>query len=80
MGKSVIKVEVILDDDIPEYMDCVMRCGTVRSIFDDGSSIEHLDLIDNKEYFLIEDLISDIARRIDVKKECIEVIECNISE
>lgn len=78
MEKKITKVEVILDDSVPEYMDGIMRCGTVRSIYSDGSSVEHNDLIDNKEYFNKEDLIADIARRIDVKKDLIEVMECNI--
>jgi hypothetical protein len=78
MSKKITNVEVILDDNVPEYMDGIMRCGTVRSIYDDGTSVEHNELIDNTEYKNKQILKEDIARRIGVKKDLIEVLECNM--
>lgn len=78
MEKKITKVEVILDDSVPEYMAGIMRCGTVISIYSDGSSMEHSDLIDNSEYPNKKSLIADIARRIGIEEDLIEVMECNV--
>lgn len=73
--KRVSSVEIVLDD-VPEYMSGILRCCSIISMNGLGEEIkDHQDLIDNSEYFSIEDLIEDVARMLDIDPEIIEIVD-----
>jgi hypothetical protein len=69
-------VKVYLDDNMPEYMQGIIRCGSVISEDENGNELkDHQELIDNKEYHSREDLIEDIAKRLGVNPAIVEIID-----
>ncbi|MCO7231363.1 MULTISPECIES: hypothetical protein [unclassified Cobetia] len=71
---SIARVAVTLDDNVPEYMSGIVRCLTVISEDEDGNEIkDYPELIDNTEYTNREDLIEDVARRINVSTDIIDI-------
>lgn len=78
--KKVAKVEVVLDDNVPEYMAGIVRCGSVYSYDkDDELIMDHQDIIDNTEYHSIDELIDDVSKRLGVKADIIEIVELDHS-
>jgi nucleoside phosphorylase len=74
--EEIAYVEVCLDDDMPDYMMGIFRCGHVVSKNGDGDDIkEHDELIDNTEYHSLEELKEDVARRLNVNPSIIEIFE-----
>ena len=71
----ILKVKVYLDDNVPNYMEGIFRCGSVIVIDEKNNEINRQELIDNTEYHSIEDLKNDIARRLKVNMDTIEVIQ-----
>ena len=71
---SIAYVRVYLDDDVPEYMQGIIRCGSVFSDDEDGNELkDHEELIDNAEYHSTQELISDVASRLGVSPEIVEI-------
>lgn len=71
---SIAYVRVYLDDDVPEYMQGIIRCGSVFSDDEDGNELkDHEELIDNTEYHSTQELISDVASRLGVSPEIVEI-------
>lgn len=71
---SIAYVRVYLDDDVPEYMQGVIRCGFVFSDDEDGKELKtHEEIIDNTEYHSAQELINDVASRLGVSPEIVEI-------
>lgn len=71
---KVAYVRVYLDDDVPEFMQGIIRCGHVVSEDKDGNELRvHEDLIDNTDYHSAQDLIDDVARRIGVSSNLVGI-------
>lgn len=72
--KKVAYVSVQLDDDVPDYMEGIIRCGSVISQDEDGNELEdHQELIDNAEFRSRDELISHVASKLGVSKEIIGI-------
>jgi len=72
MPKKIAYVSVELDDNVPEYMDGVIRCGSVISKDKyDNDLKDHQDLINNKEFSSENDLIKDIAKELGVSESIV---------
>ncbi len=71
---KIVRVIVELDD-MPEYMEGIIRCGSVISEDENGNETEHDELIDNTEYESTQDLINDIAKKLGVDPSIIEIEE-----
>lgn len=69
-------VKVYLDDEVPEYMDGILRCGSFISEDENGNEIQdHQELIDNTEYHSQEELIEDVANRLSVSPDIVEIVD-----
>lgn len=71
---GIERVEIFLDDNVPEYMEGIIRCESVISYDEDNKSTNHQDLIDNSEYESEKELLKDIASRLNVSKSIIEIM------
>jgi hypothetical protein len=71
MNKSTIAfVNVFLDDNVPEYMSGVIRCGSVTSEDENGNRLQdHEDLVDNLEFHSYEELIESVSQRLGVSPD-----------
>ena len=68
------RILVTLDDNVPEYMSGIIRCGSVQSFDDEGNLLkDHQELIDNTEYHSEAGLRKDIARRLGVSPDDIDI-------
>lgn len=71
---TIAFVRVTLDDDVPEYMDGIIRCGSVISEDENGEVInDHQELIDNAEFHSEAELIASVAKRLGVTESIVEV-------
>ena len=70
----VVSVTISIDDNIPEYMIGIVRCGSVVSEDSNGNEIDHQELIDNTEYHSEKEMVFDIAKRLKIDSSIIEVI------
>jgi len=69
-------VKIYLDDNVPEYMGGIIRCGSVISENENGDEIkDHQELIDNTEYHSTKELIEDVADKLGVSPDIVEIIE-----
>ncbi|MBY6205531.1 hypothetical protein [Halomonas denitrificans] len=67
-------VSVHLDDDVPEYMRGIIRCGSVVSQDEDGNELkDHQELIDNTEFRSEDELISYVASKLGVSKDMVGI-------
>jgi hypothetical protein len=72
--KKIAHVMVHLDDDMPEYMIGVHRCGSVISEDEDGNELkDHQELIDNMEFHSVEALIAHVAKELGVSPDAVTV-------
>ncbi|MBF0349962.1 MAG: hypothetical protein HQM11_02970 [SAR324 cluster bacterium] len=72
--EKIVSVTVTLDQNVPEAMAGIIRCGSVISEDKNGNTVkDHHELIDNKEYHSKEELISDIAKRLKVSTSIIHI-------
>ncbi|WP_155998010.1 hypothetical protein [Thioalkalivibrio sp. ALMg13-2] len=73
-NKKIAYVSVHLDDDVPDYMSGVIRCGSVISEDEYGSELkDHQELIDNAEFRSEGELIEYIASKIGVSKDIVGI-------
>jgi hypothetical protein len=70
----IVSVTISIDDNIPEYMIGIVRCGSVVSEDSNGNEIDHQELIDNTEYHSEKEMVFDIAKRLKIDSSIIEVI------
>tara|TARA_R110002049_G_scaffold190570_2_gene359235 strand:+ start:7590 stop:7814 length:225 start_codon:yes stop_codon:yes gene_type:complete len=72
---KINQVTVYLDQDVPAYMDGIVRCGSVTIEYIDGSEVDDETLIDNTEYHSHDELIDDIAKRLGVNTDIVSIEE-----
>lgn len=73
----IVSVEVMIDDNIPEYMSGILRIGSVKLIreFEDSWKSEYVDeLVDNTEFHTEEGLSKFVSERLSVSEDIIEII------
>lgn len=70
---NICRVVIILDKDVPEYMNGIIRCGSVISEDEKGDETDHDDLINNDEFQTEEELIENIAARLEVSTDIVEI-------
>lgn len=68
------RVEVCLDDNVPECMAGVIRCGSVISFNEKEESINHQELVDNTEYYSEYELIEGVSKKLNIHKDIIEIV------
>lgn len=68
-------VRIYLDDNVPEYMEGIIRCGSVISEDKNGKERDHQELIDNQEFYSRTELIESVAKRLGVIIERCEIID-----
>ena len=74
--KEIALVKIYLDDDVPEYMSGILRCGSVISEDEDGNELkDHQELIDNSEFHSEEALIKYVAEKLGVEIDIIVIEE-----
>jgi hypothetical protein len=74
--KKVASVRVALDDNVPEEMTGILRCGSVISEDEDGNEIaDHQELIDNREFHSEAALVAYVAKRLKVDPAIVLVEE-----
>lgn len=74
--QKITRVEITLDDNVPEDMDGIIRCGAIQSFDAHGRPIkDHQDVVDNAEYHSRNEMISDVAVRLAVSKDTIVILE-----
>ena len=71
--KEIVNVVVTLDDNLPEYMDGVLRCGSVTSEDEDGNETEHDELVDNAEFRSTDELRRHVAKALNVSIDLISI-------
>ncbi|MEK0315653.1 MULTISPECIES: hypothetical protein [Cohnella] len=73
---SLDRVKVFLDDNVPEYMDGIIRIGSVIS-YDENDEVvgDHQDLVDNMEFHDPTDLRKYVSKKLDIDIDKIEIVE-----
>jgi len=71
---AVKRVEVRLDDNVPECMDGIIRIGSAIVYFSDNTSKNHQELVDNVEFDTEEEIANSVAQRLNLNKDLIEII------
>ena len=72
--KKIAYVRICLDDNVPEYMASIIRCGSVTSEDEDGNELQdHLELIDNTEFHSQEALIKYVAIKLGVNIDIVGI-------
>lgn len=59
--KSIEEIKVYLDDNVPEDMSGIIRIGSVTINFDDGTSKDCDELVDNEEFNTLDSYDSAIV-------------------
>lgn len=67
-------VEVTLDQDVPEYMEGILRIGTVQIVFEDGTREDHDELVDNSEFRSEEAIRKFVSKKLQVNIDLVEII------
>ncbi|MGP9666268.1 hypothetical protein ACT3TY_16815 [Halomonas sp. AOP22-C1-8] len=62
----ITEVTVHLDDNVPDYMEGIIRCSSVSIEYEDGSEKADDSMIDNAEYLSEVELVKDIAKRLEI--------------
>ncbi len=72
--KIIAYVRIYLDDDMPEDMEGIFRCGSVISEDEDGNELkDHQELIDNAEFHSEEALIRYVADKLGVDIKIVSI-------
>ena len=72
---DIKRVVVYLDDDVPDYMDGIIRIGSVISYDENDNDKNHQDLVDNTEFFDENEIKSFVKERLNIDStEIIEII------
>ena len=69
----IVSVVVKLDDNVPEYMQGVLRFCSVTSEDEDGNETEHDDLIDNTEFRSEDELSQHVASALNVSVDLVAI-------
>ena len=74
--KKIVYVKIYLDDDMPEDMNGILRCGSVISEDEDGNELkDHQELIDNAEFQSEKALIKYVAEKLSVEIDIVTIEE-----
>lgn len=73
MSKKIESVFVYIDKNMPEYMQGVIRCGQCDVTYSDGEVSYVDEVVDNSEYHSINDMCADIANRLEVSLDIVEI-------
>ncbi|AWI08677.1 hypothetical protein [Ereboglobus luteus] len=74
--KKIALIEVMLDDDVPEYMDGILRIGSVISKNENDDEIkDHQELVNNNEFHSKDEIIRYIAKKLKVEETIVQIIE-----
>lgn len=69
-------MKIYLDDDMPEDMNGILRCGSVISEDEDGNELkDHQELIDNAEFQSEKALIKYVAEKLSVEIDIVTIEE-----
>lgn len=72
---DIKRVVVYLDDDVPDYMDGIIRIGSVISYDENDNDKNHQDLVDNTEFFDENEIKIFVKERLNIDStEIIEII------
>ncbi|MGM0623332.1 MAG: hypothetical protein ACQESH_04855 [Campylobacterota bacterium] len=69
----VNEVSVYIDEDMDKFMDGVLVCGSVIVKDANENESEHIELIGKTEYNSAEELINDVAAKLNVDPDLIEI-------
>lgn len=71
---AIALVRITLDNNVPEYMKGIIRCGSVISEDENGRTIkDHQELINNAEFHSESELLSFVAQRLGVSESVVEI-------
>jgi len=73
----IVSVEVIIDDNMPEYMEGILRIGSVKleREYQDSRKTEFVDeLVDNTEFHTEKALRKFVSQKLNVSEDIIEII------
>ena len=71
---KIEEVKVYLDENMPEYMDGIIRCGLCEVVYDKGHREYDDNVVDNTEYHSEYEMKNDIAKRLNVSPDVVEVL------
>ena len=74
---AIMKIEEVrlyLDENIPEYMDGIIRCGLCEVVYDNGHTEYDDTVVDNTEYHSEDEMKNDIAKRLDISPDVVEIL------
>lgn len=76
---KIVAAQVYLDEDVPDYMEGILRIGSVEFLDADGSTIDNStlnnQLVDNTEFQSYSSLIDWVAEKLELDTSDIEIIE-----
>ena len=70
----ITKVEITLDDNVPEYMNGIIRCGSVVSYDENDQVTNYQQFIDNTEYHSEAECVKDISDKLKVSDSIVEIV------
>lgn len=70
----ITEVDIYIDEDMDKFMEGVLVCGKIISRDDSGNEQNHKELLDGKEYDSAADLIEDIAKRMGVDEDVVDIV------
>ncbi|MBG9544616.1 hypothetical protein ABE29_18110 [Cytobacillus firmus] len=71
---SIDSVEVALDSDVPDYMEGIIRIGSITKFFDNGKSVESDELTTNEEFHSEKELIDFVAKKLKISSSIVSFI------
>lgn len=76
--KNIVSAQIYLDENVPEYMEGLMRLGSIEFFDEDGEIVHNVtlnnDLVDNSEFHDKIRLIEYVAKRLGIDSSQIEVL------
>ncbi|MCD9500479.1 hypothetical protein [Photobacterium carnosum] len=67
-------IKITLDDNVPEFMGGIIRCGSVIAEDKDGNKIQdHEELVDNSEFPSASEMIKYIANKLNVSIDFVSI-------
>lgn len=79
----ISKIEVFLDDNMPDYMEGLIRIGSINCYDNNDEVLTEMpdglprisDLVDNGEFRSESDLKKWVAKQLEISTEYIEIID-----
>ena len=70
--ENKIESETISLDTPKEYIAGIYRCNTITSFDENGLPQDHPELIDNEEFYSIDELCKSVAEKLNVNSDIID--------